>query len=49
MTNRTKMLQFTIDDSEDEEPDHSTIITVKPKATDRFQSASVTRGLFASQ
>jgi hypothetical protein len=43
------MLQFTLDDSDQEEPSHPGIIpAAKYPAVDRFQSKTVTRSLFAS-
>lgn len=51
MSNRMRMVQFTLDDSDSEEPQTLPGVLPLPNkpVLDKFQSGSVTRGLFVGQ
>jgi hypothetical protein len=50
MSNRINMLQFTLDDSDEESPRHSGVIPIEGlKFKDHFQAVSVKPSMFAVQ
>ena len=50
MSNRMNMLQFTLDDSDEESPRHSGVIPIEGfKFKDHFQAVSVKPSMFAVQ